>query len=328
MRQKKFLKWLFWPSSLLFLVSCGTTTNNITNNTSSSITNGATKNTELNHNYFLSPQIQNGNHKILELDNILYSDLKKLPLDSVAYFNSSYLVGGFGEPRHFYNGNDDSINYHAGLDVMVAQNTRVVAPADGKIIASYWVRYNSGQIAQGIGGVVVMEVNIADLNLSESIKSQFFKDQEKLILTFMHLSQATPSNFGTVTTLKSTSYTTILNINIDPQHPFAIKKAQTLGYVGEPNDNGGWPPHVHLEVHNENSNLFKRLNSYRVVGIANSKLSSSVWARLKPVGTVVQTSVEHQGDWATYQNSKGYVDPNIIYQLYSDNTPKVKFNLP
>lgn len=164
---------------------------------------------------------------------------------------------------------------------------------------------------------------------TEMINYQKAKE-DYIILTFMHLSQNTPSIYGSTIDLKVEAKE-YKYAPIDINNPQTIKKGDLIGYVGHQLDNGGWRPHVHLEnfLYGYSSRFQTREENYKVVG--EQLTGSGPYMNLKPVGTFLPTS-ESRLEQATNRpweimtsGSWRMVDPNNLYQLYNDNDIKIKY---
>ena len=131
------------------------------------------------------------------------------------------LAGGYGEARSFYaadafsiEGNDGKAyrTVHLGLDVWLPAQTPIHAPLAGVV---YVLHDNDRQRDYGPTLILQHEYQRAD------------KATGHFYTLYGHLSRATLQ-----------------------QHQVgdAIAVGQLLGWTGEPHENGGWSPHLHLQV--------------------------------------------------------------------------------
>ncbi len=309
---------------------------------------------DIHQGIFLKGSIQqNSNRAHIVMPTIKREKIKKYNPDLSSSYGVPMISGGFGEARHFYStSNNPSI--HMGDDVFVKAHTEIIAPYDGEIIAS-WGKSMVGELGGGFGAQVVMKVKTKDMNLSEKAKKAF-KDEEFAFLTFGHLSQESPKLLkGHVDTQNITYRKQVwnwsYNTDISPHHSLKVKKGQVIGKVGILNENGGWVPHVHVEVYKGSSSHFiaSRINKYNpkpnwsmedfakkyrmfsdVKGIGVYMLSrgtkEELFARFwggdynftskygKNKGKIIKKHIEPA---KSFKTTSGIIDPNLIYGLWN-----------
>jgi murein DD-endopeptidase MepM/ murein hydrolase activator NlpD len=129
-------------------------------------------------------------------------------------FPGKVLVGGYLEKRSFYTKSDlfnnetKNRNIHLGIDIWAPTGTKIYMPEDGIIHSS---RFNSNYLDYGATIII---------KLTKEINSA-----EYLLLG--HLSKSSIENI-------------ILG------NP--MKKGAQIALLGSEDENGGWPPHLHLQL--------------------------------------------------------------------------------
>ncbi len=296
---------------------------------------------------------RNPNRAHILMPEILRQKIKTYNQDLSASFGVPLVSGGFGEVRHFYS-TKNKLSIHMGDDVFVKAQTKIYAPYDGEIIAS-WGKSKVGELGGGFGNQVVMKVKVKDMNLSKKAK-EVFKDEENAFLTFEHLSHKTPWLLTDNVDEQQVNYKKDIwnwsyNTDIMPQHTLKVKKGQIIGEVGALRENGGWVPHVHVEVYKGSSKHFAstRINKYTpkddwtqqefmknyrmfssIKGIGVYMLSrgdkNQLMARFnggdydyeysfgKNKGKIVKKHIDPK---KSFRFTSGIVDPNLIYKLWT-----------
>ena len=149
-----------------------------------------------------------------------YDQLGKFELLLKRYFEDNSIdigIGGYLEPRSLYQ--DDSYNVvgfygqqsrtiHLGLDIWATSGTAVYAPCEGKI---YSLQNNAGD--RNFGPTIILQ--------HEFRRGKFFYS------LYGHL-----------------SLDSLDNKKIGDH----ISTGAVIGKIGKPNENGAWPPHVHLQL--------------------------------------------------------------------------------
>ena len=125
---------------------------------------------------------------------------------------------------------------HLGVDVFVAPGTRVLAPLEGKV---HSVRDNAARL--DYGPTVVLE------HRPEGAPPFF--------TLYGHLSRGSLSGLG---------------------EGGAVAKGETIGRVGEPPENGDWPPHVHFQLVTD---MLGRRGEFPGVAAASER---EIWLSLCP----------------------------------------------
>ena len=135
--------------------------------------NGETIKNMRQHSYFLDKDIQDSSSRVhMILDDFDRSSLTHFTSSLNSAYHATMLSGGFKEVRHYYGSLSSSA--HAGDDIAVKYNTKIYAPADGEIIASYWIKNALNEFAEGIGGVVIERVKINNLNIPAFEKEMIY----------------------------------------------------------------------------------------------------------------------------------------------------------
>ena len=174
-------------------------------------------------------------------------------------------------------------------------------------------------------------------------KRQAQVNEEKFIkVSFMHLSKNTVTihrgrdsfkDFQGVTYKTHKSKHVRYNTSIDFEHPYKIKRGQLMGYIGNIHENGGWQPHVHIEAGYYTTGsaqfTFSRMKRYDTTSpvTTRSPLGLRTWTNAKALGTATKNSIEgtlkHPSNWLNFQHRRSILDPNNIFEIYTDETPKI-----
>lgn len=174
-------------------------------------------------------------------------------------------------------------------------------------------------------------------SLQQTEKDKIAQESQYVYLTFMHLSRDSLNVFSNNTLelqKENRRKHIVYNNSIDIKHPYAIKRGQSIGKVGTMADNGGWAPHVHLEVHSALLSFGSKVDRYDFSSLPAktdarymSKISS-LYYHAKPIGTYISASLTSGKEkWDDFATKKGIIDPNNIYKLYDDSTRQVSFNM-
>jgi murein DD-endopeptidase MepM/ murein hydrolase activator NlpD len=136
--------------------------------------------------------------------------------EQLAFRGTRYLAGGYAELRkiyassaHFDTESQEPRRLHLGVDIWGPAGTPIFAPCPGRI---HSVAFNE---AKGdYGGTVILE---------------HFDDQGRLTghTLYGHLSRKA------VAAHKKGDF---------------LEAGQVLGWLGDPTENGGWPPHLHFQI--------------------------------------------------------------------------------
>ena len=131
--------------------------------------------------------------------------------------NSVVGIGRYDEPRLFYtsslfgsscNPTDERRTVHLGIDLFVPAGSNVYAPLDGTI---YTVANNSAPL--DYGPVVIVKHAMGG--------------SEEFFTLYGHLSKET-----------------LTTVSVGQP----VAKGQILAKIGAPQENGGWPPHLHFQI--------------------------------------------------------------------------------
>jgi 4-aminobutyrate aminotransferase-like enzyme/Ser/Thr protein kinase RdoA (MazF antagonist) len=168
-----------------------------------------------------------------------------------------FAMGRYDEPRALYTSTlftpgehpiDPSRTIHLGLDVFASEGTPIYAPLPGRIAC---VQTNTGYLDYGT--VVVLEHELQD---DQQATHRFYS-------LYGHLSQDNAAKLAVDQT---------------------VRKGDAIGTLGAPDENGGWAPHVHIQLivddlgldHPENEGT---LGDFPGVAWANQR---EVWTSLSP----------------------------------------------
>jgi 4-aminobutyrate aminotransferase-like enzyme/Ser/Thr protein kinase RdoA (MazF antagonist) len=157
---------------------------------------------------------------------------------------ASVAVGRYDEPRPLYitpsfaqseNPLDERRTIHIGLDLFVPPGTPVHAPFDATVHA-----FANKAAHLDYGPVVILKHEIAADDSCHSERS--LRSEESLF---------DPADSATNST-SSTFFTLYGHLSTDSLAPLTIGKKMPRGEefarIGNPNENGGWPPHLHLQL--------------------------------------------------------------------------------
>lgn len=125
--------------------------------------------------------------------------------------NSEFAIGGFGEDRSdVYEGLDTHTGrtVHLGDDIFAPAGTPVVAVADGKILS-----FGDNSALGDYGPTIIIEHQT--------------EDRKTFFALYGHLSRESLEN---------------------KQAGHSVSAGQKIGTVGDKSVNGGWAPHVHLQL--------------------------------------------------------------------------------
>ena len=208
----------------------------------------------------------------------------------------------------------------------------------GKFIAP------SGHSKVRIATITEYKEYLKTISHAEVVKQQ--SQEEYINVSFMHLSKSSVLVFKGRKTYKDVNHIAkprlwhgkLYNLNkhvryntsIDYSHRLRIKRGDKIGYIGNIHENGGWEPHVHIEAlyfspSNHTWGKFRdgKISKYSTVNPANS-LTIRSWTNIHPEGTVSAKIVEsHGATWLNRQHNSSSIDPNNIFQFYTEETPTI-----
>ncbi|TCG11009.1 hypothetical protein [Mycoplasma marinum] len=303
---------------------------------------------------FLEARVQeNKDRGHIVFPEIKREEIKKYNPDISASFGVPLVSGGFGDMRYFYS-MKNNLSIHAGDDAFTKAGSDVFAPFDGEVLG-VWGKSKVGEIGGGFGTQVIMKVKVSDMFLNPEI-SKKFEGNDYAYLTFGHLSLSTPTLFKNTKTkqfhidlskYKRGIWNWSYNSSINIKHPYKVKGGDLIGKVGKLSENGGWVPHVHVEVYRGDSQHFnaKRIGKYIMDPNQSSEQFKTkghrVFGNLKGLGvySIMRSSKEminalfNGGQYKiknktkiiekndSFKEKNGLIDPNLIYKLW---TPKSK----
>lgn len=155
-------------------------------------------------------------------------------------------IGQYNEARMVYTGkqfqanegsNEEARTIHLGLDVFMSAGTKIYAPLDGMVHS-----FADNALPQDYGPTIILEHLIPEQNLA------FFT-------LYGHLSRES-----------------LQNVQLSQR----IQAGEHIGWIGEKEVNGGWEPHLHLQL------MMDMLGQYgNFPGVAPAG-KRSVWLSLCP----------------------------------------------
>jgi peptidoglycan LD-endopeptidase LytH len=163
--------------------------------------------------------------------NVIHLDLSIKNQDLQAKGLSAYIqkmlsngaigIGGYGEHRAIYNSSThfsgDERCIHLGIDIWVEAETPIFAPLKGKVHS-----FANNQNEKDYGPTIIIEHRLSDVLTKENVEND---------LVFYTL-------YGHLTT------DSIQHIQVGQ----SIAKGETFCRVGFEHENGGWQPHLHLQI--------------------------------------------------------------------------------
>ncbi|MGY6172167.1 MSC_0775 family lipoprotein [Candidatus Mycoplasma pogonae] len=273
----------------------------------------------------------------MKIDGLKRQDLTQVT-DSVNQdLGTKITTGGFLDDRNIYLAYQTYVSIHAGEDILVEAQTPVFAPFDGKVISSYYLP--SETVGAGIGTQVIMEVNKTDLvgKLDQKVLDTKFRDVNKIYLVFIHLDYNTTLQlYGSSLEADFRNRRTKVYFNtITPQNPKLVKAGDIIGYVGAKEVNGGWTPHVHMELWDGNPIQLSQ-NGFTIDGRGSKGQFWSQEARSKYLESgkydqFEQNSVfalKNLGTWGKQLPEIEKFDPVTLEKVRSPRTPGPKKYLP
>ncbi|MDZ7293513.1 MSC_0775 family lipoprotein [Mycoplasmopsis pulmonis] len=225
-----------------------------------------------NRAYVFSKELQDKSiNYLMDLGELKYDQLTEISPALRERLQSPIVSGGWLDDRSIYStskaSDKNTKDIHLGEDILVEQNKEVLAPFDGKIIASYYAP--SPYQAYGLGVITVLEVMKKDLigQIDQSVIDNQLAETDRVYIAFMHLNPSFLEKYGKTAQIKQS----VAAVEITPATPKSVKKGDVIGLVGEFKNNGGWMPHVHIEV------SLGSTNPYSLEGIkAEREWSSSI----------------------------------------------------
>ncbi len=161
----------------------------------------------------------------------------------------------------------------------------------------------------------------------EPTRKQLEDSSKYIYFGFMHLSKKSVNLWGQTKVKKIGSLNTEYSVEINEQHKWKkINKGDTIGYVGQMNENGGWATHVHIETFIPNMIPNSKPGLKRVYSKSRNPLGG-----LKATGTIA--SIQYPSfkkkyvSWDNYAIANGLIDPNNIFNLYDENTEKITITI-
>jgi murein DD-endopeptidase MepM/ murein hydrolase activator NlpD len=150
-------------------------------------------------------------------------ELQKRIQKEILFKNGEVGIGGYLEERDLYKRSsvfsEGNRCIHLGVDIWIEAGTKVLSALAGKI-HSYGFNNDFGDY----GGTIILEHNLEEIpnfpNWAQHIKTK------KFYSLYGHLSSKSISNW-----------------QIDQK----VDTGQIIGEIGDPLENGDWPPHLHFQ---------------------------------------------------------------------------------
>ncbi|CAC13655.1 LIPOPROTEIN [Mycoplasmopsis pulmonis] len=204
-----------------------------------------------NRAYVFSKELQDKNTNYqMYLGYLEHKQLTEVTNSLRERMQSPIISGGWLDNRTIYLGDKfGSRQIHLGEDVLVEKKTPLLAPFDGKIVAAYYLKTN--KVGVGIGTIVVMEVAKKDLvgNIDQNVIDNELAETDTINIAFIHLDDSYLKELGTVSEYSTRDLPVPVVNNITPNNPKIVKKGDVIGLIGDQSNNGGWVPHLHVEVY-------------------------------------------------------------------------------
>lgn len=200
----------------------------------------------------------------------------------------------------------------------------------------------------------ITEYNEHIKTLSNSEKISQLDEEKYIKVSFMHLSKSSVSMFRGRDAIKqfdyfykptNTNYHTRYNTTIDFKHTYQIKRGQLMGYIGGQNENGGWQSHTHIEATCYSPTIeakfkYSKLKEYRAASsdknykaptktiyYKKNHFNISSYKDAKPMGTYLTSNPNwyksKRWNFESMQYDHAIIDPNNIFEIYNDKTPKI-----
>ena len=132
------------------------------------------------HVYLIDKNIQdNPSRKHIDLSSLERKNIKKIPPNWLGYYNTKMISGGWAEYRKFYK--NSPLSLHTGIDVMLKAKTKIIAPTNAQVVASYWYQQGNVEFAEGIGGISILKIKIDDLDIEKKLKEFIYINQRNKI---------------------------------------------------------------------------------------------------------------------------------------------------
>jgi 4-aminobutyrate aminotransferase-like enzyme/Ser/Thr protein kinase RdoA (MazF antagonist) len=193
--------------------------------------------------------------------------------------NAQVGVGRYDEPRPFYtsslfgnssNPTDERRTVHLGIDLFVPPGSNVHAALDGAI---HTVAYNPAPL--DYGGVVIVKHTTGDC--------------EEFFTLYGHLSRDSLTN-------------------LSPGQ--RVVKGQMLAQIGAVHENGGWAPHLHLQII---ADLLEQNENFPGVAAASQR---EIWKSLCPdpnllLGIPMERFPKEQTAAETLAQRRAFLGPNL-----------------
>ncbi|MCT4469556.1 MSC_0775 family lipoprotein [Mycoplasma sp. HS2188] len=218
------------------------------------------------------------------IDTLTREDVSKVNDSIYNIYGTRLLSGGYDSTRAVYGAKITVPTFlHIGEDYLAPAYTPITAPYDGEIIGIFSREQNSAEKndADASGTTLMMRVKKSELNLAPAeFEKQFNVSNtdeldEWMYIGFIHLDANSTMNNSNLN-IHQSQYTTgnksfsiavntETNKEIDVINPIKVRKGQIIGFLGTPDTNGGWMPHVHITVYNNSDKNFDNNGFYTKV---------------------------------------------------------------
>ncbi len=142
--------------------------------------------------------------------------------------NGKIGIGGYGEKRVWYaqsnifRNENEARNIHLGVDIWAEAGTPIYNFWEGKI---HSFAYNEG--FGNYGGTIILEYEIKDFFENNTNNNTKNNNIDNFFVLYGHLSKKSLENI---------------------QENQIIQKGTEIAKLGNPSENGGWSPHLHIQI--------------------------------------------------------------------------------
>ncbi|MBU4691502.1 hypothetical protein KQ872_00765 [Mycoplasma sp. ES3225-GEN-MYC] len=295
------------------------------------------------------------------IDNLTKEDLPKVNSSIYNIYSTKLLSGGYDSTRSVYASRIDTpIFLHVGEDYLAPEYTPIIAPFDAEIVGVFARSLKDGQkeIANASGTTLMLRVeknklcnySPRELEINFGINDESELENGYIYIGFIHLDAGlTMNNSDLGWTSSKVSLTKDGKNDFDivegvyPDTPKKVSKGEIIGFLGTPDTNGGWMPHVHITVYNDQDKYYNengiaynmmqrsnRVNRYK----PNSNPFSSIrvdGVTAKPAGAVYETDdltakqdktkkLDETPIWISnpmqqQEHRNGFVNPNVLFKI-------------
>ncbi|NQZ66421.1 MAG: ATP-binding cassette domain-containing protein [Mycoplasmatales bacterium] len=253
------------------------------------------------------------------MPNIQQNDVPFYPENISKAWNTKFSFGGYGEKRFFYkDANNKSAFFHTGIDLFVKDGTKLLSPFNGKIIASFWSGNRKFIYGSGSGTQITLIVKKEEIanKLGQEKADKICEKNKFLRFHFIHLSKINTnkiySNKLIKKSFKKHDKKVIFPKNFTEKN---VSEGEVIGFVGKREENGGWVPHVHLEIY--------KTNSYLIFNDFKEKYFNSPEKNFFSTGTI---NGSNKDDFNKFVKNSNSINPDKIFNFKS-NSKKMEMKL-